>query len=223
MPPLEKSPLDSINKFSGSSSKRKLHDTQQHVVPKTTRKHSSATPETAEPSPNPARPTISSSGFKRLKTSHSAGNLQKSADMSKVMGRPRPTPVDLTGGGSNFQPHIGAKRLVIKNLKPQKDTELYYTKLWNEVDSAITSVLNVEQPVTALDSLSRSVEDLCRHRQSEKLSAHLRDRCKTYLEKDLLPLIESHAGPSNVDALRAVYKYWTTWNEQSVSDAGPHS
>ncbi|TVY54280.1 Cullin-4B [Lachnellula cervina] len=216
MPPLEKSPLDSINKFSGSSSKRKLHDTQQHVVPKTTRKHSSATPETAEPSPNPARPTISSSGFKRLKTSHSAGNLQKSADMSKVMGRPRPTPVDLTGGGSNFQPHIGAKRLVIKNLKPQKDTELYYTKLWNEVDSAITSVLNVEQPVTALDSLSRSVEDLCRHRQSEKLSAHLRDRCKTYLEKDLLPLIESHAGPSNVDALRAVYKYWTTWNEQST-------
>ena len=216
MPPSEKSPLDSINSFSSSSSKRKLHDYQQPTSPKLTRKPSSATPERADPGSNPAQSTISSSGSKRLKTSHSAGNLQKPADMSKVMGRPRPRPVDLTGGNSNFQPHTGAKRLVIKNLKPQKDTEIYYTKLWNEVDSAITSVLNGEQPDTALDSLSRNVEDLCRHRQSEKLSSHLKDRCKTHLEKKLLPLIESHAGPSNVDALRAVYKYWTIWNEQSV-------
>jgi cullin 4 len=138
--------------------------------------------------------------------------------MSKVMGRSRPKPVDLTGGNSNFQPHTGAKRLVIKNLRtvPQKDTELYYSKIWNEIDSAITSVLNGEQPSTALDPLSRKVEDLCRRGQPGKLSSHLRDRCKIYLEKKLLPLIESHAGPSNVDALRAVYKYWTIWNEQSV-------
>lgn len=127
-------------------------------------------------------------------------------------------PIDLTGGSSKFEPHTGAKRLVIKNLRAplQKDTEVYYTKIWNEIDSAITSVFKGQPPDQALDPLSRRVEDLCRRGQPGKLSLHLRDRCKSYLEKELLPVIESHAGLGNVDALRAVYQYWTIWNDQSV-------
>lgn len=45
---------------------------------------------------------------------------------------------------------------------------------------------------------------------------HLKDRCKTYLEKQLLPEIEKQSGISNVDGLRAVQRFWVVWNEQSV-------
>lgn len=216
MPPSEKPPLDNIVNLSESSSKRRLHDHhQQSATQKEPQRHPAASP---EKDTNPAYSSVS----KRLKTSHSSGNLQKPAVMSKVMGRPQPQRIDLTVGNSNFQPHTGAKRLVIKNLRtvPQRDTEVYYTNIWNEVDAAITSVLNRQQPSLALDSLSRKVQDICRRDRGSQLSSHLRDRCKTYLEKELLPIIESHAGPSNVDALRAVYKYWEVWNEQSVRSCG---
>jgi len=211
MPPSEKPYSDNIVNPSESSSKRRFHEHQQQ--PKDPRR---PFPASRDENTNPAYLPVS----KRLKTSHSAGNLQKPAVMSKVMGRPQLQRVDLTVGNSNFQPHTGAKRLVIKNLRtvPQKDAEVYYTTIWNEVDAAITSVLNRQQPTLALDSLSRKVQDICRRERGSQLSLHLKDRCKTYLEKELLPIIESHAGPSNVDALRAVYKYWEVWNEQSVSN-----
>jgi cullin-4 len=79
---------------------------------------------------------------KRLKTAPSAGNINRPADMNKgkrVIGMRGF--VDLTRQ-SQFQPHTGAKRLVIKNLRVSngKAADEYYDKVWGELDDALTSV-----------------------------------------------------------------------------------
>lgn len=129
----------------------------------------------------------------------------------------RPGVIDLTRP-SNFQPHAGAKKLVIKNLRTtsRQDLEEYYNKTWTELDNALTSVFKREVPTMPLEILCRGVEATCRHGHAEKLFVHLKERCKVYLEKVLLPMIEENGGPSNVDALRNVHKFWTIWNEQAV-------
>lgn len=132
---------------------------------------------------------------------------------------PRPGVVDLTRP-SNFQPHTGAKRLVIKNLRTpsRKDVDEFYDRTWDQLDAALTSVFNREQTASPLEVLCRGVEATCRRGRAEKLSIHLKERCKAYLEKQLLPAVERESGSSNVDALRTVHKFWTVWNAQSVRD-----
>jgi hypothetical protein len=79
---------------------------------------------------------------KRLKTSHAAGNITWQVDMNKGKGPvPRTGFVDLTRQ-SQFDPQNGVKRLVIKNLRTSspKDADEYYTRVWAELDSALTSV-----------------------------------------------------------------------------------
>jgi cullin-4 len=208
MQPPEDISLDNIASTNGSASKRKLSDQQKKSSPSKATRSSISTP---------ASPPAS----KRLKTSHSSGNLGRSTntDMSKVMVRgARPNVIDLTRP-SNFQPNTGAKRLVIKNLRTssRKDIDTYYDRTWDELDAALTSVFSRTSPSSPLEVLCRGVEAICRRGQPDKLFTHLKDRCKVYLEKQLLPTIESEAGPNEVETLRTVHKFWTIWNEQSVS------
>jgi cullin-4 len=139
--------------------------------------------------------------------------------MSKTVGLvARPGFVDLTRGPSNFQPHAGAKKLIIKNLRITSRADLveYYEKTWGEVDDALSAVFREEDPSVPLEVLCRGVEAICRHGRAEKLFVHLKERCKTYLEKQLLPIVEREGAGTNVDALRAVWRFWSLWNEQSV-------
>ncbi|KAG9234771.1 Cullin family-domain-containing protein [Amylocarpus encephaloides] len=158
---------------------------------------------------------------KRLKLSNSSSN-HRSADMSKIMGRtaqPRGV-ADLMGnaGPSNFSPHTGAKKLVIKNLRtPQrKGADCYYEKTWAQLGAAVTAMFNHQVPATPLEMLCRGVEATCRRGRAENLALHLKDRSKAYLEIQLLPLIEREAGSTNINALRSVQKYWMDWNKKST-------
>jgi cullin-4 len=114
---------------------------------------------------------------------------------------------------------------VIKNLRTtsRKDIDEFYEKTWADLDSALTSNFNREQPASPLEVLCRGVEALCRRGRGEQLAKHVKDRSKAYLEKQLLPVIEKESGPGNVDSLRAIHKYWTLWNEQSVRMANNSS
>jgi len=83
---------------------------------------------------------------KRLKSAHSAAYTGDLPDMNKGKSVIRPGVVDLTRGPSNFQPHSGAKRLVIKNLRTSsslKDVDKYYEDTWNGLDAALTSVCSL--------------------------------------------------------------------------------
>ena len=218
------SSVENITSTSAAPGKRKLYEQQRKSASsKPTRHPSLATKSSRADTERENAPAHSPSPTsKRLKTSHSSGNLGRPAGMNKTMGiTSQPTKmIDLTRP-SNFQPHSGAKRLVIKNLRTtsRKDVEEYYDRTWKDLDNALTAIFKREQPVSPLEVLCRGVEATCRRGRAEALSLHLKDRCKSYLEKQLLPVIENHAGPSNVDALRAVHQFWTIWNEQSVSSS----
>ncbi|RDW94768.1 cullin [Coleophoma crateriformis] len=198
-PSVEHDPL-----FAQATTKRKVYDKQ---IPGTSDEFGDQSP---SPGANP----------KRLKTTHTFCDSGRQVEMNKMMVNQRSVVIDLTRGSlpSNFQPHTGAKRLVIKNLRTtsNKDANEYYERTWNELDNALTSIFAREQPATPLEVLCRGVEATCRRGRAEELFKHLRDRCEKYLDSTLLPLILEQAGSTNVDGLRMVYKNWTTWNEQST-------
>jgi cullin-4 len=136
--------------------------------------------------------------------------------MSKVAGK-GPAFVDLTRL-SNFQPQAGAKKIVIKNLRTSNraDLAVYYDKIWLELDNALSSVFKEEEPAVPLETLCRGVDATCRYGRSEQLFNLLRDRCKGYLQKSMLPIIEAEGDGPNESMLRTVWKYWSVWNLQSV-------
>lgn len=212
MPSPEEVSVNKNTSLSRSSSKRKLQEQQK----KSAASRTTSTPETQRVT----SPTQSTLPFtKRLKTSHSSANIGISADMGRAQGiNSRPKVVDLTRP-SNFQPNTGAKKLVIKNLRTtsRQDADEYYSRTWGELDNTLTAIFERESPKSPLEVLCRGVEALCRRGMAEKLFGHVRDRCKAYLEKGLLPRIEREAGSSNIEALRTVHIYWTVWNQQAVS------
>ncbi|KAE8442006.1 hypothetical protein EG329_003942 [Mollisiaceae sp. DMI_Dod_QoI] len=212
MPSPKELSLNKPNSHSRSTPKRKLQEQQQK---KPAASRTTSTPETERGT----SPTQSILPFtKRLKTSHSAANIGPPADMSRTqIVESRPKVIDLTRP-SNFQPNTGAKKLVIKNLrtKSRQDVDEFYSRTWDELDDTLTSIFRRQSPKAPLETLCRGVEATCRRGLAGRLSTHLRDRCKLYLEKDLLPKIESEAGSANVEALFTVHKYWTEWNKQAT-------
>ncbi|RAL68576.1 hypothetical protein DID88_007298 [Monilinia fructigena] len=139
--------------------------------------------------------------------------------MNKTMGVSCPGTIDLTRV-SNFQPHTGAKRLVIKNLRTTSpnDREQYFKKTWDELDDALASVFSNKQPESPLEVLCRGVEAICRRgkEQADKLYRHLEKRCHTHIKDGLLLVIVRHIGSSSVETLQFVDKVWRIWRNQLV-------
>lgn len=210
MPPRKDSSVDNLPSLSKPSPKRKLADEQKKsVAAKATRQSSSSSDASAQSTlPFP----------KRLKTSHLSEHTGRSEDMNRSKGiSSGQKVVDLTRP-SNFQPSTGAKKLVIKNLKKtsRQDSEIYYQRTWNDIDTALTEIFAGRPlPTLPLEVLCRGVELTCKHEQAERLFMHYKDRCKEYLGEKLAPQIQREAGTTNVDALRAVHKFWNVWNKQS--------
>jgi len=216
MPPSTDSSSYNIPNLSRSSSKRKLHNDSENLKPPQASSISPFQPECDTPS---FRSSSTSPSAKRLKTSNSSGNLGRSADMSKSMGKGAgPKVIDLTRS-AHFQPHTGAKRLVIKNLRtsPKKNVDEYYDQTWEELDKALTSVFGRKALSSPLEVLCRGVEMTCRRGRAEQLFTHLKDRCRTHIDKTLLPGLENLSTSTPVQVLRTVHNYWTVWNEKSVS------
>ncbi|KAI1085813.1 Cullin-domain-containing protein [Whalleya microplaca] len=141
------------------------------------------------------------------------------ARMSKVLGK-RPEIVDLTKPRSAFQPHHGAKKLVIKNLRTTsraEDLEKYYDNTRQELLEALQAIFDQKQPRHPLERLYRGVEDICRHGAARDLYNTLRKQCETYLNNGLHGSIIAEAGSSNIDMLRSTYKHWVIWNAQSTT------
>lgn len=136
--------------------------------------------------------------------------------MSKALGK-RPEIVDLTKPPT-FQPHKGAKKLVIKNLRttPLGNDLEYYRVTKQGLLDALQAIFEQKQPRQPLERLYRGVEDLCRHGTSKELYDMLRERCDTYLHNDLHRSILAEAGSSNIDILRSTHKRWGIWNAQST-------
>ncbi|KAI1417737.1 Cullin-domain-containing protein [Hypoxylon sp. FL1857] len=180
--------------------------------------------------PSKRKPAVATGTHSRQHSDHlSSGPDQKRAKlnnpsdpvhlrMSKVLGK-RPELVDLTKPPTAFQPHKGAKKLVIKNLRTTSrvsDLDKYYDVTKQELLDALQAIFEQKQPRQPLERLYRGVEDLCRHGDERELYKKLQERCEFYLRNNLHRSIMAEAGPSNVDVLRSTYKHWVIWNAQST-------
>ncbi|KAI9649424.1 hypothetical protein NHQ30_002000 [Ciborinia camelliae] len=196
--------VDTSSNSSKTPGKRKHRDPQDSISNPTNTSTSSGT--SRDPS-------------KRLRTFQSSKNPDLQPNMSKTMGVSRPTTIDLTRP-SNFQPHTGAKRLVIKNLRTTSpnDREQYFKNKWDELDDALTSVFMNKQPVSPLEVLCRGVETICRRgeEQADQLYRHLERRCHRHIKDDLFPALARNSGLNSVESLRTVEKVWGEWRTQLV-------
>ncbi|CAK7213142.1 Serine/threonine-protein kinase tel1 [Sporothrix curviconia] len=149
-----------------------------------------------------------------------------------------PDVVDLTGPSSQlwgtpktaaaamptaFQPHTGARKLVIKNLRVTtpaaraEQVQSYYDKTAADIEAALQAVFANEPPRVPLERLYRGVEDLCTHGQARQLYRQLQAQVKKHLQETVLENIRTQTlGASDVETLRTVHAHWLAWVKQST-------
>ncbi|KAF2808956.1 cullin-4B [Mytilinidion resinicola] len=116
----------------------------------------------------------------------------------------------------NFNPHLGARKLVVKNFRPQAKTDptIYLNQVWEKLDKALAVVFKSGKLDFSLEELYRGVENLCRQGHAQEVCNRLEKISEKYVAEGLRgPLLEK-LGNKSVDLLRATLAAWTTWNEQ---------
>jgi hypothetical protein len=120
---------------------------------------------------------------------------------------------------SNFTPHTGAKRLVVKNLRTgsRLNQDSYFDKVWSQLDAALSAVFSGGKPEISLEELYKGAENVCRQGRAVVLTQRLQDRCRAHVSGSLRDdLLAKAADGSNVDTLRAVIDAWSTWKSKLV-------
>ncbi|PKY03551.1 cullin-4B [Aspergillus campestris IBT 28561] len=121
---------------------------------------------------------------------------------------------------SNFTPHTGAKKLVVKNLRtgPRLNQDSYFDKVWGQLDDALTAVFDGGKPATSLEELYKGAENICRQGRAAVLAQRLQDRCREHVSGKLREsLVAKAGGGTSVDALRAVVESWAAWQSKLVT------
>ena len=118
---------------------------------------------------------------------------------------------------SNFSPHTGAKRLLVKNLRtePRLNQDSYFDKVWARLDAALAAVFESRRPDVSLEELYKGAENVCRQGRAAVLAKKLQDRCREYVSGKLHRVLVSKA-ENGSDALRAVVDAWSAWNLKLV-------
>ena len=120
---------------------------------------------------------------------------------------------------TNFTPHIGAKKLVVKNFRTTSKScpDQYYNQIWSQLDVALSAIFSGEKTPYSNEELYRGVENICRQDRAPALFQQLRDKCGKNVSTNLKPsLIRSAIKGSDTSILRAVVTAWSTWNTQLV-------
>ncbi|EGX89303.1 nuclear pore complex subunit Nup192, putative [Cordyceps militaris CM01] len=170
-----------------------------------------------EISPSRRRPRPASSS-----SLASAPKRPKFGDAAMASAKARgklPEVIDLTEKPSAFQPHAGAKKLFIKNLRPASldvRMEHYYAKTEEDLDGGLGAIFAGRKPAVPLERLYRGVEDICRQGNAEKIYRMLMKRVERHLHSVVLPRIVKVGDMPEVDILRNVLAEWKIWNHQTV-------
>ncbi|EHA54131.1 hypothetical protein MCOR27_006772 [Pyricularia oryzae] len=114
--------------------------------------------------------------------------------------------------------YLGARKLVVKNLKQQQTPAVddYYTRAYNDLESALQDIFQGRQPRQPLDRLYRHVESICRRDESAKLFKILQSRCDGYVREEVLPKVMAKDNGSEIDMVRIVHQYWKDWSRKAV-------
>ncbi|PGH04577.1 Cullin 4 [Blastomyces parvus] len=120
---------------------------------------------------------------------------------------------------TNFTPHTGAKKLVVKNLRaiPRLDQDRYFEKVWSQLDSALTAILADQKPEQSLEELYRGSENVCRQGKAAVLAKRLQERCEEHVSGAVQRTLLARAADGNdIDILKSVEEAWSTWNSRLV-------
>ncbi|KAJ5312716.1 hypothetical protein PENANT_c007G00014 [Penicillium antarcticum] len=132
----------------------------------------------------------------------------------------RPQSLNVGARQSNFSPHTGAKKLVVKNLRlgPRLNQESYFDKVWSQLDAALTAVFDGRKPESSLEELYKGGENICRQERAAVLAQRLQGRCRDYVNGKMREgLIARAGGSADVDTLRAVLETWSAWHSRLVT------
>lgn len=120
---------------------------------------------------------------------------------------------------NNFNPHTGARKLVVKNLRTgsRLNQESYFDKVWSQLDAALSAIFDGRKPDTSLEELYKGAENVCRQGRAGALAQQLQKRCKEHVGQKLRDNLATRAaGGNDVDTLRAVVEAWSTWHSRLV-------
>lgn len=132
-----------------------------------------------------------------------------------------PETIDLTRP-SAFQPSSGARKLVIKNLRPpsaSRDAKVaeHYKQAERELFAALDAILVSQKPAVPLERLFRAVEDLCRKGEADKVYRRVKEQMEKHVQDYILPRVRADGEASNFDMVKSLQAQWTTFNQQMVS------
>ncbi|KAJ5782392.1 hypothetical protein N7457_004166 [Penicillium paradoxum] len=140
--------------------------------------------------------------------------------MSETNGSVKPQNMNPNSRQSNFSPHTGAKKLVVKNLRagPRLNQDSYFDKVWSQFDAALTAIFDGKKPESSLEELYKGGENVCRQDRAALLAKKLQARCKEFVSGNMRTNLATRAGGStDVDTLRAVIEAWSTWHTKLVT------
>lgn len=141
--------------------------------------------------------------------------------LAKGKGKGRLTDaIDLTRT-SAFQPSNGARKLVIKNLRPPnpvRDAKVaqYYAQTEKDLEAALDAILAGRKPAVPFERLFRAVEDLCRKGDADRVYCALKERMEKHVYNQIMPRIKSEGGNSNYQTLKSLQAHWSTFNAQMI-------
>ena len=165
-------------------------------------------------SPSPSLPREKMYSFTSKQPSGDVVDLTKSAPRN---GQPRRLSI-VKPVRTNLNPHAGAKKLVVKNLKKESawDADKYFDEIWNQLDNALSKIFQDAQVAFSREDLYRGVENVCRQGKASAVNARLNERCLAHFQNDVLKSLLSKSGRDNVSVLRAVLAAWSSWNAQNT-------
>jgi cullin-4 len=133
-------------------------------------------------------------------------------------GSPSPRRVTKAFAQSNYNPHLGAKKIVVKNLRtaPRSDPNQYLDQTWKKLDVSLDAIFGNQDIPFSLEELYRGVENVCRQGHAAELCKRLEEKAKSYSVASVKggPWVNMDMG--SVDILRAVAAAWLVWNKQMV-------
>lgn len=151
---------------------------------------------------------------------HTNGVIDLTGSSPPSPSHARKASINASARPTAFTPHQGAKRLIVKNLRttPRTDPEQYFTKVWDQLDAALTNIFGLENAKYSLEELYKGAENLCRQGRSAELYKRLRARCESHLAGQIREVLADKASQlSSVDLLSSYLEAWKTWSGRLVT------
>ena len=216
---LDKSSLEKQQTIQGafSTNRKSLADQSSPKSKRVKDKHSG--PATITPRA-PASPTTQSGDRYHFPSRYdNVSNKDGVVDLTKSPRARRPSVVNAGNATRRpFNAGAGAKRLVVKNLKPQSswDGNLYFDQTWQQLDAALDTVFS-EAPVDfSMEDMYRGVENLCRQGRARDVYHKLASKLKSHINATVKTSLLSRTRKDNVGVLQDVLAAWASWNSQIV-------